>query len=532
MTNVRIKLFVFTLLAALVVVALWPAFQSPGMPMDEGISLVYPEMFLKGHLPYRDFETIYAPGNLAILSIAYSIFGTNIFVERAVGLIYRLVILLAIFGLVQRWGTFIAAGCAFVAGVFLGGSDLFANTWMAGVAFALCSLWTMADTDSRWRCFAAGVLGAVALLCRCDLGPAFIASALPMFTSAKAEGKKRFLLGALLGISPLVWFAILVGPAQLVHSLFLFPVLHLRSASNFPISAAKADVLSMFYFHIAASIVNIAAGIVAIRSGDGRRGRLLLSVAILGLGCIYYALARFDGGHVANAAMVSISLLPASIFVLALNKPKMLPAWIKAGLAIGVVVLAMQLISPAFTRYFYRGIRVSFGLDHARQVSKTGEEIEPGDRGILVRQNGRSFPLATTQAALAAEEMLAEIQKISRPGQRLFVGPGDLRRTSYCDTFVYHLMPQLRPATYFLEMNPGSTNAPDSRLARDVESADWLVLNRAWDLINEPNQSSEFGPDTPNDVVRTKFDLWSEHGPYLIFRNKRLRNFVVPPPAR
>src|SRR3984893_13982158 len=109
MTNVRIKLFVFTLLAALVVVALWPAFQSPGMPMDEGIALVYPEMFLKRHLPYRDFETIYAPGNLAILSTVYSVFGTNIFVERAVGLIYRLVILLAIFGIAQRWGTLIAA---------------------------------------------------------------------------------------------------------------------------------------------------------------------------------------------------------------------------------------------------------------------------------------------------------------------------------------------------------------------------------------------------------------------------------------
>jgi hypothetical protein len=149
-----------------------------------------------------------------------------------------------------------------------------------------------------------------------------------------------------------------------------------------------------------------------------------------------------------------------------------------------------------------------------------------------VKQNGRSFPLATTQAAHAADEVLTGLQKVSLSGQGLFVGPGDLRRASYCDTYLYHLMPQLRPATYFLEMNPGSTNAPDSRLARDVESADWLVLNRAWDLINEPNRSSEFGPDAPNEVVRTKFDFWSEYGPYLIFRNKRLRNFVVPPPTR
>src|SRR3989442_4533922 len=111
-------------LCGLLSLLLWPTFHSAAMPMDEGMVLVYPEMFLKGSLPYRDFETIYGPGNVLILSAAYATFGTNIFVERAVGLIYRLLILLAIFGVVQRWGTFIASGCAFVAAVLLGFTDL------------------------------------------------------------------------------------------------------------------------------------------------------------------------------------------------------------------------------------------------------------------------------------------------------------------------------------------------------------------------------------------------------------------------
>ena len=122
------KPFVFMLVAALLITALWPAFQSPGTPEDEGIALVYPEMFLKGRLPYRDFETIYGPGNLLILSAAYSIFGTNIFVERAVGLFYRLLILLGIFGIAQRWGNVVAFGCILLTAVLLGGTDLFANT--------------------------------------------------------------------------------------------------------------------------------------------------------------------------------------------------------------------------------------------------------------------------------------------------------------------------------------------------------------------------------------------------------------------
>src|SRR5712691_9981102 len=107
MTKVQWKLLACTILIASAVIALWPAFYSPAMPMDEVMVLVYPEMLLKGHLPYRDFESIYGPGNISILAAAYAGFGTNIFVERGVGLICRLLILVGIFGIVQRWDTII-----------------------------------------------------------------------------------------------------------------------------------------------------------------------------------------------------------------------------------------------------------------------------------------------------------------------------------------------------------------------------------------------------------------------------------------
>ena len=60
-------------------------------------------------------------------------------------------------------------------------------------------------------------------------------------------------------------------------------------------------------------------------------------------------------------------------------------------------------------------------------------------------------------------------------------------------------------------------------LTHSIESADWVVLNRRWDLLNETNRSIQFGPDTPNHFVREKFDLWLESGEYLLFRNRRLR---------
>lgn len=530
--NGRFKPFVFILVAALLLTALWPAFQSPGTPEDEGIALVYPEMFLKGILPYRDFETIYGPGNLLVLSAAYSVFGTNIFVERAIGLLYRLLILLGIFGIAQRWGNVVAFGCTLLTAVMLGGTELFANTWLAALAFALSGLWLAAEPKSRWRCFAAGAFAGTALLCRCDLGPALIAAFFPLFFIMERKARERFLIGAVLAFLPLVWFAMAVGPAQLVHSLFLFPVFHLSSAAYLPISTAPADLRCVFYLYVVASVLNVCAGFVASRRFEREKGRLLLGAALLGLGCIYYAVSRFDGGHVINAALISIGLLPLSLFVLFSVITRNLPLSLTAGAAIVIAFIGVQLLLPRYTRYFYRGVRVELHLDHVRQVANTADLLEPGDKGIFIKHSGRSFPLGRTQIAETTDQMLRELKRVSTPGQLLLVGPGDLRRTVGCDTYIYHMMPQLRPATYYLEMNPGSTNAPGSRLASDVEKADWLILDRSWDSISEPNRSSEFGSDAPNEVVRAKFDLWAEYGPYLILRNRRLRNLVESPASQ
>ena len=139
----------------------------------------------------------------------------------------------------------------------------------------------------------------------------------------------------------------------------------------------------------------------------------------------------------------------------------------------------------------------------------------------FVHQGQRSFPVFSPQRVVAIGRMLDEIERQSKPGERLFVGPGDLRRTNYCDTFIYHLLPKLRPATYFLEMNPLSANRPGSRLASDIMSADWLVLNHKWDLGNEPNRSAEYGSPEAADVVNNHFRFTGRYDTFGLFQRKR-----------
>ena len=526
-----LKAIAFVVVAVLLVLTLWPAFQSPAMPMDEGMVLVYPEMLLKGNLPYRDFESITGPANPMILAAAYEIFGTNIFVERAVGLAYRLLILLAIFGISQRWGILTATGCAYLAAVLFAGTDLWANTWYSGLSFALCSLWAMANTSSPWRCFTAGLLAGFSLLARCDFGPAVIVSSLPLFLAMERRVKLKFIIGGVLALSPLGWLMIVIGPAPIIHNLFIFPVFKLNPGRHLAISSGSWEMICLLVLQISASIVNISAGIIEFRDSSSRqRGRLLLAAGLFGLGLIHYAVQRFDSGHALNSALVSLSFLPLSIFVLSSAIAKTIPRWLTAAVALLLTIAVIHFLTPTFTRYFYRGLRVTLAIAPARQAVKTGEELEPGDKAIFITHNGRPFPFGFPYAADDADKLLTELERVSLPGQRLFVGPGDLRLTNYCDTYIYYMEPQLAPATYFLEMNPGSANAPNSRLPRDVANADWVILNRRWDFLNESNRSIQLGASDPNQIVRQNFDFWSESGSYLLFRNKKLRNAIVPAP--
>src|SRR5439155_2964883 len=95
----RKKVLIGTLLIIAVVLPMWASFEQPALSMDEGALLVYPEQILKGKLPYRDFETFYGPANPLLLSAAYATCSPSVISERAVGLVYRLLILVALFAL-------------------------------------------------------------------------------------------------------------------------------------------------------------------------------------------------------------------------------------------------------------------------------------------------------------------------------------------------------------------------------------------------------------------------------------------------
>jgi hypothetical protein len=483
-------------------------FHHGGGPMDEGTLLVYPEMVQHGAMPYRDFETFYGPANPYLLAAVYTAFGTNIGVERMVGLLYRVVILVAIFGITRRWGTAIATVCMLMSGLLFLPMYVVAYAWFGAVACGLSFIWAMARAEEPWRCLLGGLLAAMALTFRPDVGPAVILAALVLIQPLSQSLRLKFALGIAIGLIPFAVVTVVAGAEQVFNNIFLYPVIRSGPARRISFPLAEPFVVRLFFVMALAAVVNIVAGILAVRARQaGRRERVLLALAVLGAAVMPQAWQRLDLGHLLFVACLVIGLLPLSLFSIAVRRgEKRREGWVALGSA-SIVTFLVIAIAPDL------GKKAWSAYTEALQTSPAGS--------VFVQRGPRSFPVGPPERVINIGRMLDDLERLSKPGERLFVGPKNLKQTTYNDTFIYHLVPSLRPATYFLEMNPLSANRPGSCLASDVMTADWLVLNGEWDSRDEPSRSTESGSLEAADIVQDHFQIVGQYGSFALLQRKR-----------
>lgn len=509
LTPFRLRLIACGLTILLVLIPLWDSLDKGGSPLDEGGALVLPEMVLKGALPYRDFETFYGPGNLYVLAGAYAAFGTHIETERGVGILYRVLILATLFVIFQRWGIGLAVAGTLTAGIVLLPVGVTAFAWIGAVACAIAALWLCGRPDKPARCLFGGLLAVAALLYRPDLGPAVIVSALPLFLLMTPCSRRAWLLGGLLALLPLLTLTLAIGPMPILNDLFILPVLRCSGGRYLPMSTWPTYLAWVVALHFLACAINLTASILTVSSSrKSEDARLLLSLTLFSLAITTQALQRVDQVHLPFAAFLSLGLLPVSLGLL-LARGTGWPASSCRTVALATLAAwaLIGTLAPVFPRFAAREF--------------WWEIVAAPATGTKLVYQDRSFPLNSVSQVMMAGPILDVLGKFGKPGERLFVGPGDLRRTVASDTELYHLLPQFVPASYFLEMNPYIATRPGSRLSADLATADWIVLNKLWDGLIEPNASAQPGPDEPNEVVRTKFERLARHGTFELYRRKR-----------
>jgi hypothetical protein len=495
---------------------LWGA---PGPPMEEGFMLAFPERVLAGDVPNRDFLHLYGPGSLWVLAAAMKAFGVSLEVERVVGYLQQLLVAFGVLALLRPWGRLVAAGGACITAlIVVPPIGLTALPWVGGVGFGLWAI--TAGVAKPPRLAAAGLLAGAALLYRPDLVVAVGAAGLVLGWGLSPGERKRLIGWALAGVSPYLVHVAMAGPGNVVEGLFLEPVFELRPGRALPLPPSwgsfdgflqragllieppwplpapdsPAQLSLWFALLVVAAAVLLLAGVVGLRRTGERR---LLVMAVFAAGLLPQAIQRADSTHLAWVSCVPLGFLPAAIAELLGRFAPSVRA--RRVVAVGVPLLLLTFLVPHFTLRSW-GDYVAQGM---------------GLRDIPIYEiehRGRSFLYGRRDAALAVEEMLPDVERLTEPGQTLLVGPGDLSRTPYSEAFLYYLLPQLPPATRYIEMDPGVADAEDSGLADEVAAADVVILSSIRDDWDEPNASREFGSDEPNQVLARDFCLRGSYG--------------------
>ncbi|MEY2416344.1 MAG: hypothetical protein QOH53_1678, partial [Ilumatobacteraceae bacterium] len=505
---------------ALIALPLRGLFHTTGGTMEEGFMLVFPERMLKGDLPNRDFLHLYGPGALQVLAAWYKVVGVSLESERTFGLIQHLGIIFALFTLARPWGRIASAAVAGLAVFYvLTPIGLTAMAWNGGLALCLWSivfaLRARSVANPRRSLIAAGVLAGLALTYRPDLALALII--VYGWYLWRNPRWRTVLLAAFVGLLPMWVHVALVGPSTAFRGMVIDPVFKLRAGRELPrppswshldgslqaiaelippwwklpaLSAPK----SLFLWFFAMLIVPVLLVWVAARlwrQSHSARAATLLCGALFSVGVVPQALQRPDSTHLSWVTCISFPLLILAVVeYMRLHRPRSTQRQrVTAGVATAVALTFV--VAPLFTfRYYLLHTRVS-----------AGNVQTP----FPVSRNGRRFYLGDFGPYLASRDVIADLGEMSKPGERLLVGPSDLRRTWYSDAFFYYMFPELTPATYFIEMDPGLANAPGSRLASEVASSDWVILTGFWDGWREPNSSMDFGSDVPNQVLHDDF---------------------------
>ncbi|WP_436795909.1 hypothetical protein [Actinospongicola halichondriae] len=516
---------------------LWGLWLAAGPPMEEGFMLVFPELVLDGSLPNRDFLHLYGPGSLWVLAAVYWVFGVSLGVQRVVGFLQHLGVAFGVYALLRPWGPWVAGGGGAIAAlIVITPSGLSALAWIGGVALGL---WFVnagvqmleAEPGSRRQrrlAASAGLLAGAALLYRLDLVLAVGLAALVILAGLDVPGRKRLVAWAVVGVSPYLVHLATAGVGNVVHGMVIEPVFDLRGGRRLPLPPSWDDFdgflqraglldeppwpfwsprgpvqLNLWLAGIlAATVLLVWMGVVCLRRGDRR----LLAIAAFSAGLLPQALQRADSTHLAWVSCVTFAVLPAALVELRRHWSGRVPqvSVVRSLAALAVPILVTLVFLPDFTwRSYADSVGQTFG--HRRAAG-------------VMEHDGREFRYARPDAVDSVNALVRRVDEIAEPGDRLFVGPGDLRQTPYSEAFLYYLLPDLVPATRYIEMDPGVANAPDSEMADELAASDIVVLSSIRDDWNEPNESLEFGSDEPNQVLAENFCLVASYGEGLFGR--------------
>jgi hypothetical protein len=360
------------------------------------------------------------------------------------------------------------------------------------------------------------------------LAPAALLVVVPAFLSATDERRARLGTGLVAGLFPFLLHMVLVGPRAMFEGMVLDPVVRLRAGrrlplppdpndsgdffarlddlvrgpSRFPGLDRAAQVAALFWLLLAATVILL---VVAWRWRGSARSRLT-TMAVVGAALVPMVLQRPSPNH-----LKFVGAWTAAVCVVAIAEPLGgLLGRLPGRFSVKRLGRSVRHLAPPMALAAVLGGLALLAPHHIGRFTVDAFTDRPLDgSSATVVHDGRTLPVGRGPGAKAVadeiDRLVDLVDALTRPGDRVFVGPVDLTRTNYSDTSLYFLLPDLVPASRHIEMNPGLANRPGSGLAADLAAADVLILTDRFDGWSEPNASVVPGDPAPAAVVADRF---------------------------
>lgn len=489
---------------AIAAILMIPAFDSPAPVLDEGLLVTFPARMLDGELPQRNFYDPYGPASVATVAGAFEVFGESLQTERLVGMAYRLLIIAGAFWLALCWGLGAAlVGATMVAATLVGSVGAPASTgyWvLALLGYALLARALLRPADRVSKLIpTAGLLLAASALMRIDFLPSTVLAVIPAALVIPKRDRKRFAVGVGVGLALLVFYLALAGP----HSVWRSLQIGLGARSHPERPPFISDLAEIVALYMLGTALLLGAGLlIERRARRDPEARILLGVGLWGVGMAPFSLTKLDTPHVIISSTPVLAMLPVAAVVLIRGDLLQRPT---AAAARRFALAAVIVIG-----FFACAEAIRFPLYHQANELVTGSR-EPS---FLVTNRGRSFRLSSPEQAQEVQATIAALNRLARPGQSLFIGPQDLRTAGTNDVFLYFLLPQLKPASYFTDVDVHTINRPSNGFVHELSHADFLIL----EATPPPTPTTELGPPTANQIVAADFCVRAENGGLRLYQ--------------
>lgn len=481
---------------------------------DEGLVLVGVLRIKAGDVPYRDFWTMYGPGQFYLLAGLFKAFGDYGIIERIWDIVVRSATVVACFYFVGQVASRTAAVLSAVGVLVLlawprtYGFPIYPAT--AFTALAVICMIKCFDRRTLVRLpFAAGICAGLAALFRHDLGLyAAVACAAglvigdavllprPQWRTERWQllvNLVALAAGAVCIVGPMVVFLLWTVPvADLYQNLFQIPAFIYPKVRALPFIPfwhyvqealnGKPDYLQELSTYIPFATLPVAGVLVATslardpsNSMENHRTRRLVAatlflIVLAGL-FILKGIVRFSSIHMIQSIVFSIALLGMCSALPACRRP-----WGAAMLATMAVLITLPL--------------GAFGY---RAVVMAGTNLDNGSLIQLCRQP-ETARMTCLRVGAEMSAVARYIMKTTAPDERIYVAAGRHDKLFVNDLALYFVAERL-PATKWHDLHPGVQTqlAIQKEMVAEFEATKprIVVVNNLYDSVIEPNESSK-----------------------------------------